>query len=566
MDAELHRLLSRQLRRLGHGVAPDALSGAPLAALLKAVSQAYSEFERNHYLLDRSLGIAAEEQGTLNKELERHRAQLRRLLALSSDWVWEMNHLGRFTQVSEDVEERVGVHFSSILGQRLATTGLLVSDAAQIRALAQHLATRTAFRDITFSVVDRAGNTRYMKITGEPVEGGGQRISFRGVADDVTSAVEAERRAQDAARRAVEAQLAFASRLLDVNPTPMFVKDTEDRFTMVNPAWLALIGLPADMVIGRTSAQWFDADSPWLATDDTEALRLHGRSQREVRFARPDGQVRDVMITKVSFVVANEQPGGIIGSIVDVTEFKEAQRVTQAAKVVAEEANRAKEEFIANVSHELRTPLQSIIGFSELGVTRTRDQPRWNDMFQSIHNAGGRMLTLVNALLDLSKASDIHTALEIRTRDLQPLVAEVCDELWPLTQNRGVAISVGLQPGQLHAAVDAFRIQQVLRNVIANALRFSPSPGLIDIEGGTTDEGGSFVAIRDHGPGIPPAELDAIFEPFVQSSRTRDGSGGTGLGLTISRKIMDVHGGRISAANADGGGARIVLVFPPTPA
>jgi hypothetical protein len=105
----------------------------------------------------------------------------------------------------------------------------------------------------------------------------------------------------------------------------------------------------------------------------------------------------------------------------------------------------------------------------------------------------------------------------------------------------------------------------VVRNVLANAIRFAPPGSCIEIQARTGHEGGAWLAVRDHGPGIPNDELDTIFEAFVQSSRTRDGSGGTGLGLTICRKIMRAHGGRIEAANADGGGALISLWLPAAP-
>jgi signal transduction histidine kinase len=101
-----------------------------------------------------------------------------------------------------------------------------------------------------------------------------------------------------------------------------------------------------------------------------------------------------------------------------------------------------------------------------------------------------------------------------------------------------------------------------VRNVLANAIRFSPEGGRIDIEADVTDAGQWRLAIGDRGPGIPEGELEAIFEAFVQSSRTKDGSGGTGLGLAISRTIMQAHGGHIAAHNREGGGSVFEIVLP----
>ena len=106
-------------------------------------------------------------------------------------------------------------------------------------------------------------------------------------------------------------------------------------------------------------------------------------------------------------------------------------------------------------------------------------------------------------------------------------------------------------------------LRVVLRNLLANALRFAPPGSAIELHGQDLGADGVALQVRDHGPGIPPTELESIFNPFVQSSRTRDGSGGTGLGLTICRKIVDAHGGRVHAVNADDGGAVMVIQLPP---
>jgi signal transduction histidine kinase len=205
--------------------------------------------------------------------------------------------------------------------------------------------------------------------------------------------------------------------------------------------------------------------------------------------------------------------------------------------------------------------LQSIIGYSELGTTRAKEHPRWQEMFKDIHAGGHRMLTLVNELLDLAKAGDMSSSLKLGRHDLAVLADEVARELWPLARQRGVQIVLAAMPQPLWVQVDGFRMQQVIRNVLANALRFSPAGSCIEIDGGGCAEG-VLLRVRDHGPGIPPGELDLIFDAFVQSSRTRDGSGGTGLGLTICRKIMAALQGRIDAAHADGGGALINIHLP----
>jgi signal transduction histidine kinase len=267
-------------------------------------------------------------------------------------------------------------------------------------------------------------------------------------------------------------------------------------------------------------------------------------------------------VTKVRFSRADGGPGGIIGSIIDVTEFREAERTTREARDAAESANRTKSEFIANISHELRTPLQSILGFSEIGGSLSASAPDLQEMFGDIHAGGQRMLKLVNGLLDVSKMESTVGSLALYRRDLMPLVMEVVKELRPLASRRDVTIVLHERAAPLLADVDAFRIQQVLRNVLANAMRFSVPGTSVDIACTDLGSDGVEICVRDHGPGIPPGELETIFDAFVQSSRTRDGSGGTGLGLTICRKIMSAHAGTVVASNAAHGGALMRIRLP----
>ena len=226
------------------------------------------------------------------------------------------------------------------------------------------------------------------------------------------------------------------------------------------------------------------------------------------------------------------------------------------------EASQAKSEFIANVSHELRTPLQSILGFSELGTMRARDQPKLAELFSDVHRAGQRMLSLVNDLLDLSKIERGIERIQPERVDLRPLALEVVRELAPLLGARELMLDVQLDSDDLVLLADPLRLQQVLRNLLANAIRFSPRGGRIELTARLDGANEVRVAVADRGPGIPPDELERVFEAFAQSSATKNAAGGTGLGLAICRRIAQAHGGRIWAANREGGGAVITLVMP----
>ena len=144
----------------------------------------------------------------------------------------------------------------------------------------------------------------------------------------------------------------------------------------------------------------------------------------------------------------------------------------------------------------------------------------------------------------------------------------VLRELEPLILRRELCVRTELPDQALRAKVDPQRVQQVIRNVVANAIKFSPEGGELQVRGALSDDGEVHLSVADHGPGIPAAETDKIFEAFVQSSQTKNGAGGTGLGLAICRKIVEIHGGRIYAENcpaADGSGAIFHIFLPVRP-
>ena len=387
-----------------------------------------------------------------------------------------------------------------------------------------------------------------------------------------------------AARDSIAAHDAFTDRLFQVSPIPMVVKDTHGRFLRVNRAWTDLTGLSYERVIGFSLGRFYPAQlaAPHMVQEQM-AIASGQPVNYEEQILDSDGLPRDVMIRVMPYTDAEGQVSGVITCLTDVTEFREAAQRTLEAKDAAEHANFAKSEFLANISHELRTPLQGILGFSELGAQRSAVDPRLQGMFQDIHGAGQRMLTLVNNLLDLSRLESTVGDIHLAPMDIVPALLAVVLELRPMAQKYGLTLqapgdtlvsaahsaaggAAGSTPAgrgpALWAAADEFRLQQVLRNVLANAIRFAPRSSVIEIDWRQVSPRDLMVTVRDHGPGIPVPELERVFESFVQSSRTRDGSGGTGLGLAICRKIVSAHKGRITAHNHAEGGAVFEIVLP----
>jgi signal transduction histidine kinase len=228
------------------------------------------------------------------------------------------------------------------------------------------------------------------------------------------------------------------------------------------------------------------------------------------------------------------------------------------------------------MSHELRTPMHAILSFARIGHSRAGsvDTEKLKDYFEHIRASGERLLDLVNDLLDLSKLEAGQMLFNMTRYDLRRAIDEVCKELSPLFDGKHLQVALEMQVPDSHLTADRKRIDQVVRNLLGNAIKFSPVGGTIRIAisaaslpaGRRASDAGERAAlcitIADEGVGIPAEELEAIFDKFMQSSRTRTGAGGTGLGLAICREIVHGHRGIIAARNQPGSGAAFDVWLP----
>jgi signal transduction histidine kinase len=287
-----------------------------------------------------------------------------------------------------------------------------------------------------------------------------------------------------------------------------------------------------------------------------EMLRLEAvctiNRAAELALARPHEQAFEPILVDY---------GGRVGLLdVQVLLVAQAQllslsRLVEEQRDAAEAANRSKSEFLANISHELRTPLHGILSYSKFGLNEaaTAEREELREFFHNVNHCADNLLHLVNDLLDLSKLEAGRMSLDLRLADLGPLVEIVIDEFRSLCAEQKLTIRYARPEQPIAATIDPDRMQQVIRNLLSNAVKFSPASGTIYVRLRQVGKA-VLLSVRDQGPGIPPAELEAVFDKFVQSSKTKSNQGGTGLGLAICREIVGEHKGRIWAENNQGAG------------
>jgi signal transduction histidine kinase len=261
---------------------------------------------------------------------------------------------------------------------------------------------------------------------------------------------------------------------------------------------------------------------------------------------------------------------GILGVTRDISERKKVEQLAQA-KIVAEAANRAKSEFLANMSHELRTPLNHIIGFTELVVDKNFGElnPRQEEFLNDVLQSGRHLLALINEILDLSKVEAGKMDLALSTVFLRPLVENSLIMLKEkaLKHRLKLRTEIPAQPESIQA--DERKLKQILYNLLSNAVKFTSEGGSILVrirpENERTDgTGGLVFSVIDSGIGLDPGDLERIFQPFEQANNSAGQRfQGTGLGLTLTKKMVELHGGKIWAASeGEGKGSAFHFILP----
>lgn len=228
-------------------------------------------------------------------------------------------------------------------------------------------------------------------------------------------------------------------------------------------------------------------------------------------------------------------------------------------------ASRAKSRFLANMSHEFRTPLNSIIGFAELLSTEAvRDPALKKEYAEDIRQSGVHLLTLINDLLDISKAEAGKLELQETVMDVAGTIEACVGMVRNGAAEKGLTLDLDIPASAPALRGDERKVRQMLLNLLSNAVKYTPAGGTITVRSRPTPQGGVTMEVADTGIGIAQKDLDRVLQPFVQveSSYTRT-SPGTGLGLPLVRMLMDLHGGQIAVDSTVGEGTRVRLTFPP---
>jgi two-component system sensor histidine kinase VicK len=322
--------------------------------------------------------------------------------------------------------------------------------------------------------------------------------------------------------------------------------DDNGRVILVNRRASSMLGVNENEMTGRHIAVLLGIDP-----EETEAL-YSASSASTLLQLEPAGQDEPIVI-RVTFTPIHRREFGITGTIAvlqDVTE--------------QEEMETSRREFVANVSHELRTPLTTIRSYAEALDDGAMGEPQLAERFVGvIRNETERMIRLVTDLLHLSRLDSNEAPLRMQPADVMEMLDEVADRFSFQMKEKHIRSGMFVEQGIGTVIIDRDQIEQVLDNLMSNALKYTPEGGSIRIEARRNSEGMLSISVQDTGIGIPKKDLDRIFERFYRVDKARSRNmGGTGLGLSIAREIVKAHGGQIFLESEYGQGTCTTFTLP----
>jgi len=349
----------------------------------------------------------------------------------------------------------------------------------------------------------------------------------------------------------------------------IFVKDIDGCYLMVNSACSRFLNLPAESIVGKkdsdlyppeTAEQFQEQDLKVFSTGETHVFEgvASGSSSEQI-----------YLVTKSVYRDHNENIIGLIGISHDITDRARAeeQKIAlfkeQEVRLIAEEANRLKDEFLATLSHELRTPMACILGWASLLQKNDFDAETRNQALATIERNARAQMELIGDLLDVSRVITGHQPLKLRELDLVAVAKAALESVKLSANTKQIELKTNFSNEQINVIGDFNRLQQVIWNLLVNAIKFTPERGRITL---SVEQTAAHVeiSISDTGQGIEPEFLPYVFERFRQANKQiTQQHGGIGLGLAIVRHFVELHGGYVKAeSSGKGKGARFIVTIP----
>jgi PAS domain S-box-containing protein len=358
----------------------------------------------------------------------------------------------------------------------------------------------------------------------------------------------------------------FLLQVVNSVQSPVFVKDERLCFAFFNEAFCKLLGRSRDELTGLSDYDVVPPEQAALFQDiDRKVLASGAPFESEEMLTSADGAEYWLFTRKSVFEV---QGGGryVVGVISDITDRKRIEKDLVAAKVQAEDANRAKTQFLANMSHELRTPLNAVIGFSEIiknELLGAINEQRYREYAEDIHRSGVHLLQLINDILDMTKVEAGKYELREDVCDVAKVVGDAIGLVRNLAIPNGLDLCGAVPPNLPFLFADERCVRQIVLNFLSNALKFTPKGGRIEVGARLESDNTIVINVTDTGIGMAKDDIPRALSPFrqLESSLGRRYEG-AGLGLPLVKSLLDLHQAGLHLDSAVGVGTTASARFP----
>ncbi len=414
-----------------------------------------------------------------------------------------------------------------------------------------------AFNELEKNLMGAHKNLRQANINLE------QRVEER--TSELKKEISFRMKAEDAIRKSEER----IRLLFETVGAIIVVLDPEGKIQEFNKEAERIYKVKRDDVIGKNYFDLFIPDEarPSVLRDMKKVLSGVPTIGFENPVAANDGVVSLVMWNVTRLLDEFGRPSGIIAAGQDITERKKAEARMQQVMLQAEAANRAKSDLLANMSHELRTPLNAIIGFSDSMIAETFGpigDDRYREYLSDIHYSGQHLLELINDILEVSSIEAGALKLQEEKINIDEIVDASIRLVKARADNGKLKLSSSIAPELPELYADPRRIKQVLLNLLSNAVKFTLEKGEISVNSWLAENGSITISVSDSGIGMDEKEVKVALSKFGQVDSGLDRKHeGTGLGLTLSKGLLELHGGRLDIESGKGKGTLVSMHFPP---
>jgi two-component system cell cycle sensor histidine kinase PleC len=510
-----------------------------------------------------------EDTNTLRQKLYLLQDRYRDVIRLSSEMFWETNADFELCAVSDCVIDGIGLHSSQLTGRTLFDVFTIIEDEPKNQKLIQAICRCAPFKGLHVHYHHSNGSLSHFRLSGLPYfhEQSGAFAGYRGTALDISTEIIA----LDSAKR-LDQRLHSS---LEAIPVAVSIFSQEGVLIHINRSFADLFPETAHLFTDNEEITYqnmfphmLESAEIIMSEDEQfpffeDIMEICGT--RSACVSLPfEMEMSDHRWIKGQHIIT--ESGDRIFIAQEVTDIKNRELMLSAARDMAEAGHKTKSHFLANMSHELRTPLNAIMGFAELMSSEALgpiNHPEYKGYVEDILSSAEHLLNLINDILDMSKIEAGHMTLSLGHLDVYDICNSVVRMLNHQAQQKKITLIVPQNTIRPVISGDKNKVQQMLVNLVGNAIKFTPEGGNVTLALTENHSQELVVSVQDTGVGIKSENIHKVLLPFEQIDNSETGKHkGTGLGLPLTKSLIEMHDGRLKIDSIFGYGTTISLVFP----